>query len=172
MAFNEIWYSGVFQFWLKLDNSNRHFTWRHIYFCAQQRLGGASPRGETIAGEFQASHAVMWGILHDDTITQPGRHQSPRPHIGHWVPNVWCHWCHLETSKVKFWWMCQNCYAVRAFHNLFYFLNLALPDIKKESLNLSNIFSWLRICFINSRYDLNMSMLVFWVVTLCGLPGR
>jgi hypothetical protein len=98
--FHGIWCWGIllqfvstFHLCLKLDISSRHFTWR--------------PTGVSVCWNGWIGNLRLPWLL-----WVPGNLQSPR--------QLWCHWHHLQRSKLKFWQTHQKFFAVHTFPNLLF----------------------------------------------------
>lgn len=93
--FHKIWYLWVllkfvstFQFWIKLDNSSRHFTWRPTYFCLLKWLGGNLQFTLVTKVTFVTLGIAAWGILRQplrprgesSTMTSSPSQTLPSPH--------------------------------------------------------------------------------------------
>jgi len=88
----------AFQFWLKWDNNNRHFTWRPSCVSENGNHSGGSQFGESPARKFPASCVTMRGNplwwYHLATCTR---------YLAKYIPfsieNSWHHWCHSQRSN-------------------------------------------------------------------------
>jgi hypothetical protein len=95
---------STFQFGLKSDNNNGHFTWRRTGFSAHGRAWWGIPIGDS-----PQSCATTWGNpLH---ITQPDRLHWPQTALKSVAP----------FTKVHFWLTCQNYYTIHTVPTFFLF---------------------------------------------------
>lgn len=86
----------MFQFCLKSDN-NGYFTWRPMYISACRNDWGIHRL--TL---FTVVTIFTWGI--PSQLCNYMSESSVMTSSARQTIDIWYHWCHSQSSKVKFWW--------------------------------------------------------------------
>jgi hypothetical protein len=117
--------STHYQFWLKWTTITGTLHKSYMCFCTQKWLGRGNPQA-TLVTKFTLATMVTLGItsqshnhMEISSMMIPSLKQAPLPCITDWPQTTLGSLEPLQRKKVRFLWMCQNCFAIHTFPNLF-----------------------------------------------------
>jgi hypothetical protein len=121
---------------------------------------GVTRWGNPKPGNLQPTAQFRGRISHDDVITQPHRLQTPRPRNCHWLKTTLTSLAPLAKINVKFWWSCQNCYALHTFPNVLFVA--VLPKYLNSGAVSDDLLTTLILWFCISFWwrDMNICIVV------------